>query len=111
MTYTLVSTKSPWIGQPEWVYAVQVNMWGAGPSTLREFPTEEAAREFITADSAAPVWDEDGCCKWCGIAQSDLAVYPPYWFGCNLCESNIVRDDDTPAPDNEFEPRHDGEDA
>jgi hypothetical protein len=67
--------------------------------------------EFIAADSAAPVWDEDGCCKWCGIAKSDLAVYPPYWFGCNLCESNIVRDDATPAPDNEFEPRHDREDA
>jgi hypothetical protein len=111
MTYTLVSEKSPWTGQTEWVYSVQVNMWGAGPSTLRQFATEEAAREFITADSAAPVWDADGMCKWCGIAKTDLAVYPPYWFGCNLCESNIVRDDATPAPDNEFEPRHDREDA
>ena len=113
MTYTIVTEPNPWQGdaQPPTIYTVQVNMWGAGPSTLRDFPTEAAAREFIAADSAAPVWDEDGCCKWCGIAKTDLAVYPAYWFGCNLCESHIVRDDAAPEPDGEFEPRHDGEDA
>jgi hypothetical protein len=113
MTYTIVTEPNPWTGegQPPTFYAVQVNMWGAGPSTLRDFPTEQAARDFIAADSAAPVWDTDGMCKWCGIAKSDLAVYPAYWFGCNLCEANITRDDDTPTPDREFEPRHDREEA
>lgn len=113
MTYTITTEPNPWKGdgQPPTIYAVQVNMWGAGPSTLRDFTTEEAAQEFIAANSAAPVWDQDGCCKWCGIAKSDLAVYPAWWFGCTLCESNIVRDDATPAPDQEFEPRHDREEA
>lgn len=76
---------------------------------LTAMRTREEAEEFIARDRVAPVWDAEGDCRWCGIARDDLARYPAWWFGCILCETEIDRKEDGPAPeDHEYEPRHEG---
>jgi len=110
--YRIRQEPSPWAPDDEsmYVWIVEVLMYGERfRRTIKSKPTFADAVAFCERDNESPVWDDHGDCRWCGIDKADLAAYPRWWFGCNLCEKAIAAEDAAPTDcsDNEFEPRHD----
>ena len=106
--YEIRKEPSPW--EPDnadrYTWIVYVDKYGTGRHhPIKTTATLLDAKWFVTADAQSPVFDQYGDCRWCGIAESDLRMYPRWWFGCNLCESAI--ETETVQPDNEYEPLHD----
>lgn len=100
--YMLAESCDPWGDRPtepvEWV--VRVRMFGLSSWTmLTAQPTFDDAVAFAEADAAMPVFNVDGCCRWCGTEESYLADVPRGWFGCLLCDPNPVVSDDLTRED------------
>lgn len=95
--YKIIRHTNPWdngIG-PKVSYQVMAHMYGPWNYThLRSCHTLLDAIEFVIADANAVdvfVPDDEGapCCRWCGLERSYLERVPAWWFGCNLCESEM----------------------
>lgn len=106
--YLITESDNPWIPALNRVTVYDIYYLDSNHRRyLACAPTRAEAEAFIERDRVKPVWDDNGDCRWCGIARSDLARYPAWWFGCVLCESEIDRDvlaTVTPE-DREYEPR------
>lgn len=110
--YKIVKEPSPW--EPDnaerWSWLVYVNKYAKYPSAIKSTATLIDAQQFVEADAAADTWDTHGDCRWCGMAKADLMLAPRWWFGCNLCETELQNHEPTPetdASDHEYEPLHD----
>lgn len=107
--YRIRPEPSPW--EPEdktkYVWLVQARAYGERYYlTLKAAPIFADAVQYAEKDSQSPVFDKDGDCRWCGMAENDLRAAPRWWFGCNLCEPAIesIIPEENEA---EFEPLHD----
>ena len=93
--YMVYAERSPWLqeGVPDVpLFSIRVKKYGEMYySPLRTEPSLSTALEYIKTDAAAPVFDESGMCRWCDMSRQDLATYPRWWFGCNLCETEVER--------------------
>ena len=92
--YTVYIERDPWLrdGLQINTFSIQVRKYGGTYySPLRTEPTLSAALEYIKQDAASPVFDEFGMCRWCDMSRADLTTYPRWWFGCNLCETEMDR--------------------
>ena len=110
--YRITPQSSPWEpdNKDKYVWLVEVPMYGPQfYKTVKAAPTFADAVAYAEKDADSPVWTEtDQECRWCGMAKSDLIVYPRWWFGCDLCETEIQKEQTTiDTPDNEYEPSYD----
>jgi hypothetical protein len=107
--YIIQQEASPW--EPNnpnlWVWRITVNVRGDARfyNILATAPTLADAIAYAERDSNAPVFNDHGECRWCGMEKAYLVVAPRWWFGCNLCETTI--ETETKQPDREYEPLHD----
>lgn len=95
--YKIVRHMNPWddgVGAKVW-YEVMAHMYGPwNYKHLRTCYTLLDALEFVTTDANASdvfVPDDEGApsCRWCHIERSYLERVPAWWFGCNLCETEM----------------------
>jgi len=117
--YGIRLERDPWIrpeGSNPPVYVVYIGKYGPfSQSPLATLTAFGAAVDYIKQDAALPVFNEAGDCRWCGLSQLDLASAPRWWFGCNLCETEMERTADNQDEiersiaqhEQEFEPLHD----
>lgn len=112
--YIIQQEASPW--EPDnrdlWVWSLKVNIRGDAQfyNALKSLPTLADAITCAEQDSASPVFTDHGECRWCGMERAYLEVAPRWWFGCNLCETELQQHEMTPetdASDHEYEPLHD----
>lgn len=95
--YKIMRNVDPWengTGPKVW-YTVNAHMYGPwNYKWLRNCHTLVEAMEFVIADANAVdvfVPDDEGMpsCRWCGLERSYLERVPAWWFGCNLCETEM----------------------
>lgn len=95
--YKIIRHINPWddgVGPKVW-YDVLAHMYGPwNYKHLRTLHTLLDALEFTTTDANAVdvfVPDNEGVpsCRWCGLERSYLERVPAWWFGCNLCETEM----------------------
>lgn len=112
--YMIQQEASPWEpdNQDLWVWSLKVNIRGEAKfyNVLKAAPTLADAITYAEQDSASPVFTDHGECRWCGMERAYLEIAPRWWFGCNLCETELQQHEPTPetaASDHEYEPLHD----
>lgn len=95
--YKIVRHINPWtdgIGPKVW-YQLMVNMYGPfGHNHLATFNTLHDSITAMADDvNASQVFiansDDALTCRWCKIEKGYLESAPAWWFGCNLCETEM----------------------
>lgn len=96
--YKIIRNINPWASEGVGLkvsYQVMAHMYG--PWNYKQLQTCHTlldAIDFLLDDAKAPevfVVDSDGelSCRWCGLRRSYLEGVPAWWFGCNLCETEM----------------------
>lgn len=94
--YKIVRETNPWQdSDPKVWYSVRINMYGPFVYQYRKtFPRALEAMEWVEEDANDTkvfIPNAEGLfeCRWCGLGRDYLEAAPAWWFGCNLCETEM----------------------